>query len=211
MQHYIIYQGLLIALAAMQRGYIETLMPWINDPKATAGVLVNAPVTYEKEISWYESIDERSGTDIIFALLVRDTEDGEWRYVGHTGLHHITWPDGSASTGTFIGDSSVHGKGYGTEAKLWLLHHGFHTCGLRKVTSEVKAFNGNSYGHLLRCGYQVIGRRKNQHFHDGGYVDEILFEVFREDFDPIWNAYRESGELPALTDEQRALIKKERE
>jgi len=183
-------------------------MPWINNPETTAGVLINPPVRHEDEIDWYESLkDDKSQR--IFAILIRDLIDSDWRYVGHTGLHRITWPAGTVVTGTLIGDASVHGKGYGTEAKFLLLYHAFYVEGLRKVLSEVKAFNGNSFGHLLKCGYQVIGRRKQHHPYLGGYVDEILFEIFKEDFEPLWNAYINSGrELPQLTKEQKKQMRK---
>lgn len=206
MDHYIVYKGRQIAFAAMQKGYLPALMPWINDPKATAGVLTTPPIMLEAEEEWIARLAKGSASDVVFAILAR--EDEGWRYIGHTGLHKITWPAATASSGTFIGDTSTHQKGYGTEAKLWLLYHAFRVLGLRKVTSEVKDFNGNSFGHLLRCGYGVVGVRKKQHFYDGAYVDEIVFEIFREDFEPRWKDYQETGELPKLTDEQRALIQK---
>lgn len=207
MDHYIVYEGREVALAAMQKAYIETLMPWINDLETTAGVLLTPPIMYETELEWVENLTKRSTSDVVFAVLVRG-EDKEWRYVGHTGLHRITWPDARGSSGSLIGDKSVHGKGYGTEAKLLLLYHAFRVLGLRKVTSEVKAFNGNSLGHLFRCGYQVVGCRKEQHFHDGTYVDEVLLEILRDEFEVIWRVYKQDGELPKLTDEQRMLINK---
>lgn len=213
MTHYLIYVGRHVALAVMQREYIEThLMPWINSPTATAGVLINPPVRLEDEIAWYEEI-AKDKSQRIFAILVRDTLESDWRYVGHTGLHRITWPNGTASTGTFIGDETVHGKGYGSEAKVLLLRHAFRFAGLRKITSEVKAFNDNSFGHLLKCGYKIIGVRKNHHFYQGDYVDEILFEVFNEDFEPVWKHYEETGTVPKLTTEQletmKSLMKKD--
>lgn len=206
MNHYIVHQGSRVALAAMKKEYIDILMPWINNPTTTAGVLITPPITYEAELAWFEGLPKRTATDVVFAILFRENET--WRYVGHTGLHRITWPVGRASSGSLIGDASVHGQGCGTEAKLLLLYHAFFVLGLRKVTSEVKAFNGNSLGHLLRSGYQVIGCRKEQHFHEGGPVDEILLEVFRDEFEPIWQHYKHTTELPKLTDEQRAVINK---
>jgi RimJ/RimL family protein N-acetyltransferase len=204
MDHYIVYEGKRVALAAMRREYIEILMKWINNPEVVRGVMIKPPVTLESEIAWYESIGKNSA-NIIFAILLKK-DDGSYRYIGHTGLHNIMWPAGRGGTGSLIGDIRWHGKGLGTEAKLLLLHHAFNVVGLRKVTSEVKAFNGNSFGHLLKCGYKVVGHRKEHHFCDGHHVDEILFEIFRKDFEPIWNAYRDSGELPSLTPEQRNLM-----
>lgn len=181
-----------------------------NDLSVTQGVLLRPPVTLEAQMEWYEGIAKRSETDHVFAILMHEQQANglSYRYIGHTGLHQIQWLNGHGITGSLIIDPEGHGKGYGTEAKLLLLYHAFFVKGLRKISSEVKVFNGNSWGHLLKCGYRPIGRRSRHHFHDGAYVDEILFEVFREDFEPIWEAYVQSKKLPKLTEQQRSMVSK---
>jgi RimJ/RimL family protein N-acetyltransferase len=201
---WIIYQGQKMALGPMRREYIDLLMPWVNDSVATRGVIMKPPMTLAQEIAWFESIGKDS-SQLVFAILAKTDES--YRYVGHTGLHKITWPVGIGSTGSFIGDTSVHAKGIGSEAKLWLLYHAFHVLGLQKVISSIKAFNGNSFGHLLKCGYKVIGKYKDHIFHNGRLYDEILFEVFRNDFDPIWEAYQNGGIQPSLTNQQKEQMK----
>lgn len=208
--HYIAYKGTYIALAAMQREYIPLFIPHANDLSITQGTMMRPPFTIEDEYAWFESICRKGGKDEIFAILYRDDPGKEeWRYIGHTGLHAISWPSGIAKTGSVIIEKSLHGKGCGTEAKLLLLYHAFYVKNLHKVRSEVKAFNGNSWGHLLKCGYQVTGRDKELHFHQGSYVDEIMLSVSRDDFAPIWKQYQESHELPKLTQKQRKMLKRE--
>ncbi len=207
-QHYIVYTSPngLVALAAMQRPYVDLVTPWMNDPEATAGIILNPPVRLESEVEWYEKIGKDS--DIIFAILSRKETSEKFQYVGHTGLHRVTWPDARATSGTFIGDPEARGRGVGKEAKMLLLHHAFRVVGLRKVTSEVKAFNLASVGHLVACGYTIVGFRKEQHSYNGGFVAEILLEVHRRDFEPLWDSYQETKKAPKLTEEQKAEIKK---
>lgn len=208
MEHYIAYAGLInVSLAAMNRDYLPIMIRNANNPRVTAGVMLRPPATLEAQTVWYESIAKRSEADHVFAILLREGK-GQYRYIGHTGLHGMKYPSGHAKTGSLILEEDCLRKGYGTEAKLLLLYHAFFVRGLRKVSSEVKAFNGNSWGHLLKCGYRPIGRRARHHFHEGDYVDGIMFEVFREDFEPIWEEYRHSKKLPTLSDEQRAIITK---
>ncbi|MDB5237476.1 MAG: GCN5-related N-acetyltransferase [Parcubacteria group bacterium] len=206
--HYIAYGTSKVVLAAMQREYIPHFIPFANDLSIVQGTLMTPPFTIEDEYAWYDRISKKNPANEIFAILYRgsDSEPDEYRYIGHTGLHQIRWPGATAHTGSVIIDKSLHGKGCGTEAKLLLLHHAFYVKGLRKVRSEVKAFNGNSWGHLLKCGYKVIGRDTDFHFHDGSYVDEILLSVSREDFEPIWEEYKSTGLLPTLTEAQKKLI-----
>lgn len=195
----------------MRREYILLAMPGINNPEVSRGTLIRPPLTLEKELAWYDDAVQKGR--LIFAILLnRRNKKGKiigYRYIGHTELFDVTWPNGTATTGTIIVDKTCLGKRYGTEAKMLLLYEAFRNRGLRKVCSHVKAFNGNSWGHLLACGYQQVGRRKRHHFYDGRFVDDVEFEVFREDWEPIWEKYQATKQLPKLSPEQRAFLKKE--
>lgn len=211
MEHHLVYKDGHVALGAMRREYIEQLMPWVNDPEVTSGILLRPPITLETEQEWYEALSNRHASDV-FAILIQSNggsgDTGEWRYVGHTGVHFIKWPDGTGSTGSFIGDATLHGEGVGTRAKLLLLRHAFYSRGLRKICSEVKAFNAKSLGHLLKTGYRIVGVRKEHCFHNGAYVDEVILEVFKYEFDCVWRLYKETGELPKLTEKQRLEVQR---
>lgn len=210
---YIIYDGIHMSLGALQREYIPEVIKYVNDPRVSEGVLLRAPVTLEEEYQWYDGLLDRkhAGTDYVFAIFLRGgtPESPAYTYIGHTGLHKISQRDSRATTGTLIFKTEWFKKNIGTEAKLWLQYHAFRVLGLRKLTSEVKAFNARSLGHLIKCGYRIVGRRKEQHFHNGRWVDEVLLEVFREDWEPIWAKYQETKEPPHLTPEQRELVEKE--
>ena len=208
----VIHHGFInLSLGAMQRDYLPLFMQGANDPEVMRGVILQPPITLEAELAWYDSMAQGKNAEknVIFAILAHvHDESGKlgYRYIGHTALHDITWPAAHATSGTIIVDKTCFGKGYGTEAKLLLLYDAFRNRGLRKVCSAVKIFNGNSWGHLLSCGYHQVGRRKDQHFSNGSFVDDILFEVFRDEWEPIWEKYVASKTLPRLTSEQRALI-----
>jgi RimJ/RimL family protein N-acetyltransferase len=209
--HYPIYSGLAISLGALRREYAPIFTAGVNDLEVTRGVLMRPPIILEQEYPWFEKpADEKN---IVFAILLQEKDASGamtgYRYIGNTALHGLTWPNGMATTGSIIVDKTLFGKGYGTEAKLLLLYDAFRNRGLRKVCSNVKAFNGNSWGHLLVCGYREVGRRKQHHFSAGTFVDEIIFEVFRDEWEPIWEKYQQTKTLPRLTEEQRAYLKKE--
>jgi len=211
-EHYIVHQGhVACSLGVMHEGYLPDFLMFANTIEVTQGVRLMPPVGMPEEREWVQNLAKRKQSNVIFAVLVHEpTAEGQtYRYIGHTGIHAIKWPDGTAVTGTLLGNSKNWLQGYGTEAKLLLLFHAFQMLGLRKLTSEVKAFNARSLGHLLKCGYRIIGRYTKQDYHYGSYVDRILLEVFREDWKPIWDAYQADHALPKLTEEQRTLIGKE--
>lgn len=211
MDHYPIYHGQHISLGAMRREYVALAMPGLNNLRVTRGVILRPPVTLEEELTgWY---DKPRPNDVLFAILLHEHDaDGktiDYRYIGHTGLHGISWPTGTAETGTIIVDEACLGKGYGKETKLLLLRDAFLVRGLRKVNSRVKSFNGNSWGHLIASGYKEIGRQRAHHFDNGMFVDSILLEIFRDEWEPIWEEYQRTKLLPRLSEEQRDHLRKE--
>ncbi len=212
MDHIIAYQGKIsVSLGLMQKEYVPNFVPWINQRIGIEGTLQRPPYSEAQGIEWVKNLDTSKGTHEVFAILTQERRNGEfiYTYVGHTGIHYIGWPDGVASTGSIIGSVETQGRGLGTEAKLLLLYHAFMVLGLRKMTSKVKAFNAKSVGHLMKCGYKMVGVSHKHHFHEGKYVDVFHFEVFREDWEPIWYAYQKDGVLPRLTDTERAFLKRE--
>jgi len=216
MNHILVHVGKgPVALGLMQEEYVPLFAPWINAHTSIEGTLLRPPYSLASGVKWVHDLEKKKGVDEIFAILaltkqcIQSHVMTAYKFVGHMGIHGAVWPHGFASTGSVIGSPEAQGKGYGTEAKLLLLYHAFMVMGLRKITSTVKAFNKGSAGHLLKCGYQYTGRMRKHHAHKGGYVDELLFEIFREDWQPIWDKYQTTGELPKLSTAQRELIRTE--
>ena len=212
MKHTIAYEGKVgVALALMQEQYVPLFMPWVNWRIGVEGTLQRPPYSLAMGVEWVRELDKSKGQHEVFAILSRTLKGRKtsYEYVGHMGMHHVQWPHGCASTGSLIGAKGAQGRGLGTEAKLLILYHAFMILGLRKLTSTVKAFNAPSMAHLIKCGYRPVGRYHQHHLHEGAFVDEILFEVFRDDWEPIWQRYQETAALPRLTNAQRRLIETE--
>lgn len=214
MDHILTYHGLVgVSLGLLQPEYGPDFLPWANAREAIKGTLQRPPYYPENWDGFLDHIAKSKGKHEVFAVLkhIGSEEKPAYEYIGHMGVHNIKWPDGIGATGSILGGKNARGNGLGTEAKLLLLYHCFYVLGLRKVVSTVKAFNGNSLGHLLKCGYKICGRHTKHIFHEGDFVDEILLELHREDFEPIWRKYKETKKLPRLTATQRKRVKKETE
>jgi len=210
-RHIIVYKGMLCSLALIQKEYGPAYLEVVNQRDAIEGTLQGPPYFPSDFDDFVENLKKSKGKDEVFAILLHEKSGDEiyYRYIGHTGIHGMRWPDGRGTTGSLIIDVGLQGKGVGTEAKLLLLYHCFIVRNLRKVQSNVKAWNAKSLGHLIKTGYRMWGRSRANIAHNGEFVDEIFLEVFPQDWRPIWDQYKLTGELPKLTDEQRALVKKE--
>ncbi len=157
---------------------LDRIVIWINDPQVRKYLTVFIPMTMGAEKKWIESI---SGSEKNIVLAAIDKETG--KHIGNAGLHNINGRNRTATFGFLIGDKDFWGKGYGTEMLDLMLKYAFHTLGLRKVKSSVLAANIGSAKVHEKCGYKKAGVFKNEYLVDGEYVDEILLDVLREDWE----------------------------
>lgn len=163
-------------------------LTWMNDSEVTRFLLQMPPVLPEREEEWFANLPQRQD-DRIFAILLSNGQ-----HIGNTGLHRISWVHRTASTGTVIGEKDCWGKGYGTEAKLLLLHYAFYDLGLEKVVSQAYEFNERSIRYSLKCGYREEGRLRSQIYRDGRRWDMVQLGILKEEFIPVWERHVKGGE-----------------
>lgn len=178
-------RGHKVNLCVLTEEHARHSVHWINDQDTIQHILAYLPTTPDGQLKWYQQVRERSD-DVTLAV---ETHDGH--YIGNMGVHGINHREQFAHTGALIGRAEYQGKGYGTDAKMHLLHWAFTTLNLRVITSSVLASNGRSQRYLEKTGYRVVGRWRKRRLVKGVFVDEILLEVFREEFMPLWDAYCE--------------------
>lgn len=162
---------------------VPLLVKWINDPEVTQFLASYLPMMEEDEREWVKSLRNRRDRNVVFMMVV----DG--KPIGTMGIHNIDFRQGTAVTGAMIGEKEYWGKGYGTEAKMLVLEYAFHTLNLRKICSNVIAFNDRSVKYSHKCGYIEEGRRKAQFYARGKYWDEVWLAVFRPDWEPLWEQF----------------------
>lgn len=177
-------RGRKVNLRPVEDSDLPRLHRWINDPEITRGTLQYLPKSEAEEREWLERM--RKLPDGF--LLAIETHEG--RHIGSIGIFGISWRDGTANTGTLIGEKDCWGKGYATDAKMQLLNFAFHTLNLRKICSSALEFNEASWRYNMKCGYRIEGRRTLQFYRDGRYWDEILLAAFREEWLPVWSEYQ---------------------
>ena len=157
----------------------------INDPNVRPNLAFSFLPTMEvNQEEWIERMAKNRETDITFAIEVSE------KLIGFMGLHEIKWKDRLAKTGAMIKELEHRGKGYGTRAKMLLLHYAFNECNLRKITSGALAHNFASINFNKKCGYKIEGCLKKHAFVNGQYVDIVISAVFAEDFFPLWEEHK---------------------
>ena len=147
---------------------------WLNDPDVRRTLAVRGvPHTEASSRAWIRSLDPRR--DQVFAIV---TNEGGL-YVGNCGLHDIDPVDRHATLGIVIGRKDRWGQGFGAETVRLLCRHAFDDLNLHKVCLSCYATNERGLRLYARAGFTVEGRRREQVFIDGRWVDEILLGLVR--------------------------------
>jgi len=152
---------------------------WLNDREVWRTLAMRGrPNTEARSRAYIRGLD--ASRDQVFAIVTRDDE----QYVGNCGLHAIDPIDRHATLGIVIGRTDCWGRGFGTEAVTLLCRHAFETLNLHKVCLSSYATNERGLGAYARVGFQVEGRRREQVFVEGRWVDEVLLGLLAGDFRP---------------------------
>jgi RimJ/RimL family protein N-acetyltransferase len=116
-----------------------------------------------------------------FWFMVRRLEDD--RLIGEAGLGGISWVHGEAWLYISLGDRSCWGKGYGTDAVRVLLRYAFEDLNLTRVSLGVYDYNPRAMRVYEKVGFVHEGRLRQIVRRDGGWHDEIVMGVLREDWE----------------------------
>jgi len=180
-------EGERLYLRPLEEEDLPRCQRWINEPEVRSFLLTPFPMDVRAERTFFEGLDRSTPRkEMIFAIVLKDGD----RHIGNTGLHAIDWVARFGTTGTFIGEPSDRGQGYGPEAKALVLAYCFNTLGLRRLESSVLSHNTRSQRYLEKTGHREVGRWHAKFLRGGRWVDEILLEITAEE----WRAGQEGGE-----------------
>jgi ribosomal-protein-alanine N-acetyltransferase len=171
-----VIQGKLVRLRPPKPEDAPLMISWFEDLEVTRFMLIRFPPSIEAEKEWLERM-AKSQDDVVWVV-----EHGG-KAVGTTAIHLIDWKNGFGTTGTVIGDKAVWGKGLGRELMQLRTRYAFTQLPLRKLKSAY--FDGNEASGRAQAaaGYREVGRYKAERFIDGRWVDEIITEVLRDDWE----------------------------
>jgi RimJ/RimL family protein N-acetyltransferase len=149
---------------------------WLNDPDVRRTLAARAgPYTEAMSREWIRALDFRRA--IGFAIVAREDDV----HVGNCDLRDINPVDRNASLGIVVGRKDRWGMGYGTEAVALLCRHAFDGLALHKVWLSCYANNPRGLRLYARLGFREEGRRREQVFVDGAWIDDVLLGLLRDE------------------------------
>jgi len=156
----------------------ETYLNWLNDPEVNlyleSGLF---PVTMSQLNQFYDGLISKGG-NIFFAIVEKSSN----RHVGNIKLDQINWIHRTAVMGIMLGDKTVWGMGYGSEATKLSLKYAFGRINLNKVSLGVIADNERAVRIYERIGFVKEGVKRQEAFIDGDYRDALWMSILKKEF-----------------------------
>jgi RimJ/RimL family protein N-acetyltransferase len=151
---------------------------WFEDMEVTRFLKLRYPPTAEAEKEFMEKLGR--DPDVIWWAI-----EHEGSVVGGTSIVRIDWKHGHGTTGTVLADKSVWGRGLGREVMQLRADYAFTQTPLRALRSGYLEGNVASARAQKSAGYKEVGRWHDDAFVDGKWVDHILTELRREDWEKL--------------------------
>jgi len=174
-------EGKLVKLRAYEKSDLDALMKWVNDEEVTdllGGEMLVYPVSSMAEEKFIEAAANPSDKQKNFVI----ETIAERKYIGAISFNVIDWRNRSAGMGIAIGDKSLWGKGYGTDAMRVLMRLGFDKMNLHRLWLHVFDYNRRAIASYEKCGFKREGVLREEHFARGKYHDTIVMGILESEY-----------------------------
>ncbi len=150
MQRELVLSGANVALAVMIEEDQPKFQEWLQNSVLREQIDDARVPTMEDQKKWFLRVQE---PDRKFFSLVTVPDSA---LIGNCGFVDIVPDKNEATLRITIGDSTSHGKGYGTEAVGLLLKHGFEVLKLKRILLKVLTSNLRAVRTYEKVGFAVL-------------------------------------------------------
>ena len=116
-----------------------------------------------------------------FFFLIYTLEDDT--PIGTIELDGIVWAHGEAWLGIGLGERTLWGRGYGTDAMRVVLRLAFEELNLHRVTLNVFEYNTRALRTYARLGFRVEGRVRQALLREGRRWDLVFMGLLRSEWE----------------------------
>lgn len=173
-------RGRQVQLRPVEKGDLDLLLSWINDPEVMRWLVPHFPFTRAQEEEWLNRI-VTSERDRVFIIETLDAKP-----IGEIGLHGIDSRNRTAEMGISIFEKDYWGRGHGSDAIRTLLTFAFDWMNFHLVYLRCHEDNVRAKRAYEKCGFVEEGFLRSREFRNGrytgGYVMSVIAEEFRERF-----------------------------
>ncbi len=172
-----ILKGKRVQLQALMDEDLETMLSWYSNSSflRRLDALPAKPTTLDSLKKWRDDASER---DNHFLFSIRDDKT----FVGYIELDGILWTQRNGWVAIAIGDSSLQGKGYGTEAMSLLLDYAFYEINLHRIQLTVFSYNQPAIWLYEHLGFTYEGAQREFILRDDEAYDMYIYGMLRREW-----------------------------
>lgn len=171
-------RGERVTLRTIEAEDIDFLCDLPNDPDVWPYLHNHLP---NNRLSERECIEERVAEDKSVNLLICVGKNRE-EPAGKIGFTPATPVNGSAELSIMLA-SNFWGEGYGTEATRLLTTFAFEERRIHRLFAEAIDENVGSCRILEKLGFRQEGRLKEAAYHQGRYMDLLLYAILEDEWE----------------------------
>lgn len=151
---------------------------WLNDEEVCKNNSHHVfPYTRDEAINYIANL-AGSKENLVLAAILKTGDI----HIGNLGLLRIDFKNQNAELALLFGEREYWFQGYGNEAAVALLKHGFEELNLHRIYSNTFAENIAMRKLAGSLAMRQEGVRREAYFKSGKFVDVIEFGVLREEF-----------------------------
>jgi UDP-4-amino-4,6-dideoxy-N-acetyl-beta-L-altrosamine N-acetyltransferase len=167
-----------LKLVRLKEEHLEQVRLWRMKPEVSEYMYTSPDISSEEQKQWYRDI-KNDQTKKHWIIEV----DGEW--VGLVNLYNIDLINKRAYWAYYLGETSVKGKGIGTQVELNILQYVFDKMGLNKLCCEIFTSNEKVIKLHEKFGSNIEGTLRNHIYKDGKFHDIVTMGMMKSDWGKI--------------------------
>ncbi len=186
--------GKLVRLRAYEKSDLDAVMKWINDEEVTdllGGEMLAYPVSSIAEEKFIETAAASSDKQKNFVIETL----AERRYIGAISFNVIDWRNRCAGVGIVIGEKTLWGKGYGTDAMRVMMRLGVRQNEPASAVAARARLQSRAIASYEKCGFKREGLLRDEHFARGIYHDTIVMGILESEYRAL-RSNRDYGPVP---------------
>lgn len=151
---------------------------WLNDPAVNRFLEVRHVTHTVESCSAFIEQMNASADQHLFGIFLADCG----RHIGNIKLGFVDRRNGTGQISLLLGDKSVWGQGYATEAIRSMTSHAFTGVDLQRVEAGVYESNLGSLRAFMKVGYTVEGFFRQKFLLEGRRVGCFWLGVLRNEW-----------------------------
>lgn len=170
---------------------LETIRKWRMLPEVTKYMYTDPKLTQKSQERWYRKIS--ADPTCAYWIIQVDGID-----IGLIYLTNIDKTNRRANWAYYIAESSLKGRGLGTQLELNILYYVFDVLNLNKLCCEVFTWNERVISIHEHFGSKIEGRRRSHIYKDGQFHNIVEMGILKDEWEQI---KRDTERIPAVFEE----------